>query len=75
MNTIRKSDSIAMEIRKGFRDGNSKFASRVWYGYVVTPSSTLTVNPEETKVVRRIFTCYRESFSLGEIVSGLSKQG
>ena len=75
MNVIQKSEAIKNGLRKGFQDGSSKMARRKCYGYEVGPDGELTVNPEEAKIVRRIFERYLAGDSLGKIVAGLEKQG
>ena len=75
MNVIQKSEAIKSSLRKGFQDGSSQMARRKCYGYEVGPDGELTVNPEEAKIVRRIFERYLAGDSLGKIVAGLEKQG
>ena len=75
MNIIQKSEAIKAGLRKSFQDDSSKMARRKCYGYEVDPNSELTVNPEETKVVRWIFERYLAGDSLGKIVAGLEQPG
>lgn len=50
-------------------------ARRKCYGYTVNPDGRLVMNPDETKVVIRIYEQYLVCDSLGEIVAGLERQG
>ena len=75
MNVIQKSEAIKSSLRKGFQDGSSQMARRKCYGYEVGPDGELKVNPEEAKIVRRIFERYLAGDSLGKIAAGLEKQG
>ena len=75
MNTIMKSESINTGLRKSFQDGSSKMAQRKCYGYNNSLDGTLTINPEEAKVVVWIFEQYCAGKSLGKISEGLEKQG
>ncbi len=75
MNIIQKSEAIKAGLRKSFQDDSSKMARRKCYGYEVDPNSELTVNPEESKVVRWIFERYLAGDSLGKIVAGLEQPG
>ena len=75
MNVIQKSETIKVGLRKGFQDGSSKIAKRKCYGYEVSSDGELTVNPDETKVVRWIFQQYLAGDSLGKIATGLERQG
>ena len=75
MNQVEKSDHIKAGIQKGFQDGTSKMAKRRCYGYDTAPDGTLTINPNEAKVVIWIFERYLQGDSLGEIVDALEEQG
>ena len=75
MNVIQKSEAIKNGLRKGFQDGSSKMAKRKCYGYTINSDGELKVNPEEAKIVRRIFERYLAGDSLGKIAAGLEKQG
>ena len=75
MNMIQKSEAIKNGLRKGFQDGSSKMANRKCYGYTINSDGELKVNPEEAKIVRRIFERYLAGDSLGKIAAGLEKQG
>lgn len=73
MNRIEKSDVIKSAIRRGFRDGTSKLASRKCYGYEVNRDGCLVINPKEAEIVRRIFTQYFNGDSLGKIATSLER--
>ena len=75
MNVIQKSEAIKNGLRKGFQDGSSKMAKRKCYRYTINSDGELKVNPEEAKIVRRIFERYLAGDSLGKIAAGLEKQG
>ena len=75
MNMIQKSEAIKAGLRKGFQDGSSKMAKRRCYGYEVGSDGELVVNPDEAKVVFWIFEQYLAGNSLGEIATGLERQG
>jgi len=75
MSIMMKSTAIKSGLRKGFQDGRSKMAHRKCYGYDSSPDGTLTINPDEAKVVVWIFEQYHAGKSLGKIAAGLEKQG
>lgn len=75
MNAIQKSEAIKAGLRKGFQDGSSKMARRKCYGYTLSPSGELEINPGEAKVVRWIFGQYLACDSLGKIADGLERSG
>ena len=66
MNAIQKSETIKSSLRKGFQDGSSKMAKRKCYRYTINSDGELKVNPEEAKIVRRIFERYLAGDSLGK---------
>ena len=75
MNTIKKSESIRVGLRKGFQDGTSKLSQRKCYGYDVGPDGELTINPDEAAIVRWIFDQYINGSSLGTIAADLKEKG
>lgn len=71
---MNKSESIKAGLRKGFQSRESKLAKRKCYGYKPGANGELVIDPEEAKIVNRIFTQYQSGMSLGAIAAELSKQ-
>ena len=70
-----RDELIRAGIREGFRNGASKYANRRCYGYDITIDGSLVINPDEAKIVRRMFQRYLHGDSLGKIALSLEKQG
>ena len=75
MNAIQKSETIKSSLRKGFQDGSSKMAKRKCYRYTINSDGELKVNPEEAKIVRRIFERYLAGDSLGKLLQAWKNRG
>ena len=75
MNVIQKSEAIKNGLRKGFQDGSSKMAKRKCYRYTINSDGELKVNPEEAKIVRRIFERYLAGDSLGKLLQAWKNRG
>jgi|GEM_PF-2409348 len=71
----KKSELITAGMREGFREGTSKLANRMCYGYEYDERGELVVFVPETRVVLKIFTMYNMGNSLGEIVDYLAACG
>lgn len=71
MDSIQKSQVIKDVLRKGFQEGTSKMALRRCYGYDIGLNGELTINPDESTVIRWIFESYLHGDSLGKIASAL----
>lgn len=71
MDSIQKSQVIKDGLRRGFQEGTSKMARRRCYGYDIGPNGELTINPDESTVIRWIFESYLHGDSLGKIASAL----
>jgi hypothetical protein len=73
--TTLKEIMIKGGIRAGFRDGTSKLADRLCFGYNKSDDGTLIINEAEAKTVCRIFGHYLAGDSLGKIADYLAAQG
>ena len=62
----QKSELIAAGMRKSFRDGTSKLANRICYGYEYDERGDL--------IVRQIFGHYLSGASLGQIANYLAER-
>jgi len=70
----RKSTLITAGMRKSFRDGTSKLASRVCYGFECDERGDLVICEREADVVRQIFGHYLAGASLGQIADYLAER-
>jgi hypothetical protein len=71
---MNKSIFIKGGLREGFKDGTSKLADRVCYGYSKSENGSLAVNEYEAKIVREIFERYFSGDSLGQIADYLAER-
>lgn len=65
------SENTKWGIQKKFREGNIKISSKKFLGYDLDDEGRLVINPEEAKIVRRIYKEYLDGKSMGEIKKGL----
>jgi len=65
---------ITAGMREGFRDGTSKLAKRVCYGYEYDERGDLVVFVSEAMVVFQIFNSYLDGASLGQIADYLAER-
>jgi Recombinase. len=70
----QKSEVITAGMRQGFRDGTSKLAKRVCYGYEYDEHGELVVFVPEAMVVLQIFNLYNMGNSLGQIADYLAER-
>jgi len=68
-----KSELITAGMRNAFRDGTSKLANRVCYGYECDERGDLAVCEYEADIVRQIFGHYLNGASLGQIANYLAE--
>ena len=71
----KKSAYITAGLRKSFRDGTSKLANRICYGYEFDEHGKLVVFVPEAMIVLRIFNSYNSGESLGKIANSLTERG
>ena len=71
----QKSAQITAGLRNAFRDGTSKLAIRICYGYERDEHGSLVVYEPEAAVVRQIFAHYLDGASLGQIADYLAERG
>ena len=69
-----KSALITAGLRDSFRNGTSKLANRVCYGYTQDEHGHLVIYGPEAEIVRWIFDRYLNGDSLGKIVDGLAEK-
>lgn len=65
------SENTKWGIHKKFREGNIKISSKRFLGYDLNDEGRLVINPEEAKIVRRIYKEYLDGKSMNEIKKGL----
>jgi len=70
----QKSELITAGRRNAFRDGTSKLANHVCYGYECDERGDLVVCEREADVVRRVFGHYLAGASLGQIANYLAER-
>jgi len=70
-----KSAYITAGLRKSFRNGTSKLANRLCYGYEFDEHGKLAVFVPEAMIVLQIFNSYNSGDSLGEIADALAARG
>lgn len=72
---MNKSIEIKTALRNQFKEGTSRMAKRVCYGYSQDENGDLIINEAETKIVKWIFESYPSGYSLGRIANELYKNG
>jgi len=72
---LTKSEQIRAGLQMSFRSGKSAKASTTCYGYHITPSGELMVDPAEADVVTFIFERFVKGDSLGRISDTLALMG
>lgn len=65
------SENTKWGIQKKFRKGKIKISSKRFLGYDLDDEGRLVINPEEAKIVRRIYKEYLDGKSMNEIKKGL----
>ena len=70
----KKSELITAGLRSSFRDGTSKLANRICYGYECDERGDLIVREDEADIVRQIFGHYLSGASLGQIANYLAER-
>lgn len=70
-----RSSSIKWSLKAGFKDGSSKLANRICYGYTHDGTGKLVIDPDEAETVRSIFQLYLDGCSLSGIVKELHNRG
>lgn len=71
---MNKSIEIKTALRNQFKEGTSKMANRVCYGYSQDENGNLIIN-EEAEIVKWIFESYLSGYSLGRIANELYQKG
>ena len=75
MKIMNKSLEIKTALRNQFKEGTSRMAKRVCYGYSQDENGDLIINEAEAKIVKWIFESYLSGYSLGRIANELYKNG
>ena len=70
-----RSNSIKWSLKAGFKDGSSKLANRICYGYTHDENGNLVISSSEAETVRLIFQFYLDGHSLSGIVKELHTRG
>ena len=69
------SHNVRLGIRYGFQQGKPKLNSTNFLGYDTPKPHTLAINPEQAKLVRRIYRLYLEGLSPDKIARKLTSEG
>lgn len=72
---LTKSEQIRAGLQKSFQSGTSAKAATVCYGYKVSCTGELVIDPIETKIVLFIFHHFMNGDSLGKISDALARKG
>ena len=68
---MNNSLEIKNALRTQFKEGTSKMAKRVCYGYVQDENGNLAIDNEKSEIIKRIFESYLTGCSLGQISDNL----
>lgn len=72
---MTKSEQIQAGLQRSFQSGTSAKASTVCYGYKVSRTGELVINPTEANIVLFIFHHFMNGNSLGKISDALARKG
>ena len=72
---MTKSEQIRAGLHRSFQSGTSAKASTVCYGYKVSRTGELVINPTEANIVLFIFHHFMNGDSLGKISDALARKG
>lgn len=72
---MTKSEQIRAGLQRSFQSGISAKASTVCYGYKVSRTGELVINPTEANIVLFIFHHFMNGDSLGKISDALARKG
>ena len=72
---LTKSEQIRAGLQKSFQSGTSAKASTVCYGYKVSRTGELVIDPTEANTVLFIFHHFMNGDSLGKISGALARMG
>lgn len=72
---MTKSEQIRAGLQRSFQSGTSAKASTVCYGYKVSRTGELVINPTEANIVLFIFHHFMNGNSLGKISDALARKG
>lgn len=72
---LTKSEQIRAGLQRSFQSGSSAKASTVCYGYKVSHTGELVIDPTEATIVLFIFHHFMNGDSLGKISNALANMG
>ena len=72
---LTKSEQIRVGLQKSFQSGTSAKASTVCYGYTLSRTGELMIDPIEANTVHFIFHHFMNGDSLGKISNALARMG
>ena len=72
---LTKSEQIRAGLQKSFQSGTSAKAATVCYGYKVSCTGEVVIDPIEAKIVLFIFHHFMNGDSLGKISDALARKG
>ena len=72
---LTKSEQIRTGLQRSFQGGTSAKASTVCYGYKVSRTGELMIDPIEAKTILFIFHHFMNGDSLGKISNALARMG
>ena len=70
-----RNELIKEALRDQFKNGISKMAKRICFGYEQDGYGNLVINPKEAEIVKWIFESYLSGYSLGKIANELYQRG
>jgi resolvase, N-terminal domain protein len=69
-----RNENIRLGLKYRAEDGTSGLYNRVCYGYKKDKNGMLIIDEEEARVVKRIYDCYLEGYSIGGIIDKLEEK-
>ena len=72
---LTKSEQIRAGLQRSFQSGTSAKASTVCYGYKVSRTGELVIDPTEADIVLFVFHHFMNGDSLGKISDTLARMG
>ncbi len=64
---MKNNEQIKKALRNQFKEGTSKMAKRICYGYVQNENGNLIIDKEKAEIIKMVFESYLSGYSLGQI--------
>ena len=62
---MKNNEQIKKALRNQFKEGTSKMAKRICYGYVQNENGSLIIDKEKAEIIKMVFESYLSGYSLG----------